>query len=142
MICYEAIFPAEVREFTQAGAQFLVQITNDAWFGRSGAQQQHLAMAAMRAVEERDVPRARREHGDHGGGRAFRTDRRQPRFLRRSRARPTIWPRRDRTAYSRYGDVFPWACLICFGASGLVPGIRRYAGSAGRRMAQRDSHDS
>jgi apolipoprotein N-acyltransferase len=51
MICYEAIFPDEVWDFTRAGARLLVNITNDAWFGRSGAPYQHLAMAAMRAVE-------------------------------------------------------------------------------------------
>ncbi|MFB3819534.1 MAG: apolipoprotein N-acyltransferase [Candidatus Methylomirabilales bacterium] len=51
MICYEVIFPGEVREFARAGARLLVNITNDAWFGRSGAPAQHLAMAALRAVE-------------------------------------------------------------------------------------------
>ncbi|MGH7630786.1 MAG: apolipoprotein N-acyltransferase, partial [Gemmatimonadales bacterium] len=53
VICYEAIFPAEVREFFLAGADVLVNITNDAWFGRSAAPVQHLAMAAFRAVENR-----------------------------------------------------------------------------------------
>jgi apolipoprotein N-acyltransferase len=53
VICYEAIFPDEVREFFLSGADFLVNITNDAWFGRSAAPAQHLAMAALRAVENR-----------------------------------------------------------------------------------------
>ena len=53
VICYEAIFPAEVREFFRGGADVLVNITNDAWFGRSAAPVQHLAMAAFRAVENR-----------------------------------------------------------------------------------------
>jgi predicted amidohydrolase len=51
MICYEVVFPEEVRQFAGRGAEFLVNITNDAWFGRSGAPYQHLAMAAMRAAE-------------------------------------------------------------------------------------------
>jgi apolipoprotein N-acyltransferase len=52
-ICYEAIFPALVRRFPAAGAELLVNITNDAWYGTTSAPYQHLAMAAFRAVENR-----------------------------------------------------------------------------------------
>jgi apolipoprotein N-acyltransferase len=50
-ICYEAIFPALVRRFPADGAELLVNITNDAWYGTTSAPYQHLAMAAFRAVE-------------------------------------------------------------------------------------------
>jgi apolipoprotein N-acyltransferase len=52
-ICYEAIFPGLVRRFPAAGAELLVNITNDAWYGTTSAPYQHLAMAAFRAVENR-----------------------------------------------------------------------------------------
>jgi apolipoprotein N-acyltransferase len=53
LICYESIFPEISREYKKAGAELLVNITNDAWFGRSSAPYQHLGMAAFRAVENR-----------------------------------------------------------------------------------------
>ena len=52
-ICYEAIFPALVRRFPAQGAELLVNVTNDAWYGTTSAPYQHLAMAAFRAVENR-----------------------------------------------------------------------------------------
>jgi apolipoprotein N-acyltransferase len=52
-ICYEAIFPDLVRRFPAQGAELLVNITNDAWYGTTSAPYQHLAMAAFRAVENR-----------------------------------------------------------------------------------------
>ena len=52
-ICYEAIFPGLVRRFAAQGAELLVNITNDAWYGQTSAPHQHLAMAAFRAVENR-----------------------------------------------------------------------------------------
>jgi apolipoprotein N-acyltransferase len=52
-ICYEAIFPAEVGRFVVRGANLLVNISNDGWFGRSAAPEQHLAMARVRAAENR-----------------------------------------------------------------------------------------
>ncbi len=51
IICYEAIFPQLSRRFVQEGAEVLVNISNDGWFGSSGARYQHLLMARMRAVE-------------------------------------------------------------------------------------------
>lgn len=52
-ICYEAIFPGLVRRFPAQGAELLVNVTNDAWYGTTSAPYQHLAMAAFRAVENR-----------------------------------------------------------------------------------------
>ena len=51
IICYEAIFPELSRRFVREGAQVLVNISNDGWFGNSGARYQHLLMARMRAIE-------------------------------------------------------------------------------------------
>jgi apolipoprotein N-acyltransferase len=52
-ICYEAVFPHEVRRFVLNGATLLINISNDGWFGRSAAPAQHLQMARVRAVEFR-----------------------------------------------------------------------------------------
>lgn len=52
-VCYEIIFPELAREYVRAGARVLVAITNDAWFGRSSAPYQHLAISTFRAVETR-----------------------------------------------------------------------------------------
>jgi apolipoprotein N-acyltransferase len=52
-ICYESIFPDEVRQFAANGAQVFVNISNDGWYGDSGAYAQHLEQARMRAVENR-----------------------------------------------------------------------------------------
>jgi len=50
-ICYELLFPDRVRRFVDDGAVLLVAITNDAWYGRTGAPHQFLEITAMRAVE-------------------------------------------------------------------------------------------
>lgn len=52
LICYEAIFPALAQERVAEGANLLVNISNDAWFGRTSAPLQHLHLTAMRAVEQ------------------------------------------------------------------------------------------
>lgn len=53
LVCYEVIFPELARTYVERGAGLLLNITNDAWFGRSSAPYQHLEMAALRAVENR-----------------------------------------------------------------------------------------
>src|SRR5260370_15619760 len=54
-ICYEAIFPGEVRRFAAGGAQLLINISNDGWFGRSAPAEQHLRIA--RAPPPENPPR-------------------------------------------------------------------------------------
>lgn len=53
LICFEDIFPVLARQFVRNGAQFLVVITNDAWYGKSGAPYQHTACSVFRAIENR-----------------------------------------------------------------------------------------
>ena len=53
LVCYEVIFPELAREYVRQGSDLLINITNDAWFGRSSAPWQHLAMARFRAIENR-----------------------------------------------------------------------------------------
>ncbi len=50
-ICFEAIFPAVCRPFVTNGAEYLVNLTNDAWFGMTAAPSQHADMARFRAIE-------------------------------------------------------------------------------------------
>ena len=53
LICYEGILPQAARQYKNAAADVLVNITNDAWFGRTSAPYQHLSMSVFRAVETR-----------------------------------------------------------------------------------------
>jgi apolipoprotein N-acyltransferase len=50
-ICYESVFPNFVRQFARNGAEVLFTISNDGWFGKSAAREQHLVIVRMRAAE-------------------------------------------------------------------------------------------
>ncbi len=111
-ICYEAIFPNEVRRFTLAGAQLLINISDDGWFGGSGAPAQHLAMARVRAVENR-----RWLLRDTNDGITVSVDpygrivAQMPPNLRGELDAPYAF-RAGLTPYVRWGDWFPWLCVL------------------------------
>ena len=111
-ICYESIFPGEIRQFTADGAELLINISNDGWFGRSAAPQQHLRMARVRAVENRrwiirDTNNGYTVSIDPYGRivAGIPTDRRS--FL----DAPYDF-RSDRTLYVRRGDWLAWLCVF------------------------------
>jgi apolipoprotein N-acyltransferase len=118
-ICYEAIFPAEVRRFAAGGAELLINISNDGWFGRSSAPAQHLMMARVRAVEGR-----RWLLRDTNNGYTVSVDpygrivARLPTDIRAELDAPYDF-RSDLTPYVRWGDWFAWLCVA---ASVLLAG--------------------
>lgn len=111
-ICYEAIFPNEVRRFTLAGADLFVNISDDGWFGGSSAPPQHLAMARVRAAENR-----RWLLRDTNNGITVSVDpygrivARLPANVRGELDAPYGF-RTDITPYARWGDWLPWLCVI------------------------------
>lgn len=108
-ISYEVYFPAEVRRFIQNGAEFLVNITNDAWYGRSAAPYQHMAMAVFRAVENRRyLVRA----ANTGISAVVAPDGQiiaSSGLFERTALKATIAANSALTLYTRYGDIFGWS---------------------------------
>lgn len=110
-ICLEIIFPDLVRRFTYNGATILATVSNDAWFGRSAANDQHFNMAIMRAVENRRFLLRCAVSGVSGiiapdGNVQSRTQ-----TYQRALVRGTVAMRSDLTLYAQFGDAFAWLCL-------------------------------
>jgi apolipoprotein N-acyltransferase len=111
-ICYESVFPHEVRQFAAHGAEVFVNISNDAWFGDSGAPWQHLNMARMRAVENHRWLLRCTNNGITASIDPFgRVVAVAPRNQRVALAAPYELLS-DSTFYTRYGDWFPILCAI------------------------------
>jgi apolipoprotein N-acyltransferase len=119
-ICWETIFPDLPRKFVKNGAQFLVNITNEAWFGRSVGPQHYVISSVFRAVENRVYVVRCANTGiscfiDPYGRVVDRVkdDKGQDIFVR-GVLTETVIPMESRTVYTRYGD---WLVWICFGVS-------------------------
>ena len=113
LICYEAIFPGLARAHARKGANILINITNDAWFGMTSAPYQHLCMAAFRAVENR-MPMIRAANtglsafiGSHGEIIA-----RSNLFTKEVINASVNIARPPLTFYARFGDLFAFTALI------------------------------
>ena len=119
-ICYESVFGDEVRHFTQEGAEVLINISNDGWYGDTSAPWQHLNMARMRAIENhRWVLRATNTGVTASINPNGRVVAAAPRHVRTS-IRVRFGYENDLTFYAAHGDLFAYACaLITVGALAL-----------------------
>jgi apolipoprotein N-acyltransferase len=136
LICYEDVFAERSRLYRNEGADFLVNITNDAWFGRSkpwwsrtSALWQHPAHLVMRAIESRmgavrSANTGISEIVDPLGRVTHRTELFTPAAFR-----GTVLTTDGRTLYDRWGDVAGWAAaLLALGATLLSAWRGRRAG--------------
>ncbi len=119
MVCYESVFPEYVRSFVQRGAEFLVVITNDSWWGNTSGSYQHAAYASLRAVETR-----RWVVQDANGGISLVVDpkgrivKRTPLFERASWTE-RVTTSRVTTFFVRTGDVVGDVSVAAGGVLGL-----------------------
>jgi apolipoprotein N-acyltransferase len=115
-ICYEIIFPDLVRRMAKEGANLLVTLTNDAWFGDSSAPYQHFSMAVFRAVENH-LPLARAANTGVSGfiGPDGRILAETPIFTQQAMTGSLPLRTAPPTFYTQYGDAFSWGCVILTG---------------------------
>ena len=110
-ICYESVFPDFVRQFVHDGAEVLINISNDGYFGHSAAHEQHFLIARMRAVENRRWLLRSTNDGITAvidpRGRVVRAHA----GIRADCRAAALRLRDGRNAYTRYGDWFAWAPL-------------------------------
>lgn len=110
-ICYESAFPDLVRQFAKRGANVLVNISNDAYFGRSEARTQHLSLVRMRAVETRRfIVRATNDGITTVIDPAGRIRKRLP-VYQEVAAEMSYGLVSGNTFYTEHGDWFAWSCL-------------------------------
>jgi apolipoprotein N-acyltransferase len=111
-ICYESVFPGEVREFTANGAQVLINISDDLWYGETSAPGQHLQMSRMRAMENQRWVLLATNNGTTAAIDPFgRVVKQAPRNVRTALVAPYDL-QNETTFYTRYGDVFAWICVV------------------------------
>jgi apolipoprotein N-acyltransferase len=112
LICYEVIFPGLVRKFFTRGGDFIVTITNDAWFGNTAGPCQHFSMAVFRAIENRK-PLVRAANSGISGfidsnGRILK----QSGLFDRQVLTYTLKTDFSMTFYTRFGDLFSFFCIV------------------------------
>lgn len=137
LICWESCFPGLVRKFAYRGADFLVNITNEAWFGESAGSLNFLALNVFRTVENRlSLVRA----GNTGiscfidpYGRLLGKVEHEGRdiFVEGQMTREVPLPGR-RTFYTRHGDLFAFSCLAAAAIIILVSAAPRWPGRGER----------
>jgi apolipoprotein N-acyltransferase len=127
LICFEDLFPELSRKFKQQGAQFLINITNDAWYKKTSATGQHLQASVFRAVENR-LPLVRAANTGVSGFIApsgkiislVRDKTGRDIFVDGYNTQEIQIIKRPLSFYTRHGDIFPVLCLLLV-LYGIIP---------------------
>ncbi len=112
LICYEMAFPGLVRKFFVNGGDFMVTITDDAWFGRSTGPYQNWSMAALRAVENRKPVIRAANSGISGFFTSSGQVIKRTGLFERKTLTATIKTDSTLTFYTRFGDLFAYLSIL------------------------------
>ena len=132
LICYEGIFPSITKDTVKRGAQVLVNLTNDGWFGRTSAPYQHLVFYIFRAIEaDRWILRAANTGISAVIDPRGRINEKTALF-EDATLRGTFSVRKGWTPYVRYGDYFILLSAIFLAVGCVIKGVRlRFNGETG-----------
>jgi apolipoprotein N-acyltransferase len=113
LICFESVYPILVRDFVNQGAEFLVNITNDGWFGKTHGPFQHARIAVFRAIENRiSIARCANTGISMFIDPYGRTTKVTKIFTRSIVANKIQVKPNGSTLYARYGDWFAQGCCL------------------------------
>ncbi len=134
LICYEVLFPGYVRSLVNQGATYIVNLTNDRWYGPRQQPWQHLGFAVVRAVENRK-PVARSTNSGISAlidARGVIASGRRTAILEKTALRGTLTPRPGQTLYGRHADILHrwvltpfWLVMLIYVYSPFRPGSIR-----------------
>jgi apolipoprotein N-acyltransferase len=125
LICNEAMYPEEARTRTLAGAEVLVNLSNDTWIPDPEFGEHVFHMAAMRAVEQRRWLVRASTSGPSAFVDPLGVVRARTGLLSRAVLFGDVSPRTELTLYARYGDWFAWACVVAVAAALLARATTR-----------------
>lgn len=120
VICFEAAFPQLVRRFAGRGSRLIINLTNDGWYGLSAAPLQHLAIARVRAIENRRYLLRAANSGISAVITPAGTLQGATGLMQEAVCRGRFDFLAETTFYARYGDLLVFLCAImCAGAIGV-----------------------
>ncbi len=105
VVCYESIYPSFVREFVKRGAQFLVVITNDSWYGNTSGPYQHFQYSILRAVENRRSIVRCANGGVSGLIDPYGRVQKKTKFHEKTQIADIVKLNDEETFYTKHGDV-------------------------------------
>ena len=111
-ICYEIIFPNLSRKMTANGTQLLINITNDAWYGKTSAPYQHFSMAVFRAVENKRSLVRSANTGISGFIDPVGNILGSTQLFVDAVMTKSVPIANEITLYTRYGDIFAKCCML------------------------------
>lgn len=111
-ICYEIVFPGLVRKFYVKGGDFIVTVTNDAWFGRTNGPYQHFSVAVFRAIENRKPVIRAANTGISGFINSNGEILAATALFSKTALKADIITDRTITFYTKYGDLFSFVCIV------------------------------
>ena len=112
LICYEDIIPSFSRDFALKGANILINLTNDAWFGESFAPFEHLLVSVPRAVETRRYLIRSTNTGVSAVISPIGKVSNETSIFKKEVFEDEVALLYSNTVYMKLGDIFPWICLV------------------------------